>query len=44
MSFLTGVLLGVGGGMVIGWIFLPEPKWVRDIFVKWGWAKPTVVS
>lgn len=27
-------------GLVLGWIFLPEPKIVRDFFVKIGWAKP----
>lgn len=26
-------------GLVLGWIFLPEPKGVRDFFVRLGWAK-----
>ena len=30
---------GVAIGLVLGWIFLPEPKFIRDIFVQMGWAK-----
>ncbi len=27
-------------GLVVGWIFLPEPAIVRKFFVWLGWAKP----
>lgn len=33
--------LGVGVGLIAGWIFLPEPKFIRDFFVRMGWAKET---
>lgn len=31
--------VGFGAGLIAGWVFLPEPKVVRDFFVKLGWAK-----
>lgn len=34
--------LGIAVGLVLGWIALPEPKFVRAFFVRLGWAKPVV--
>jgi hypothetical protein len=34
-------MLGVGAGLLTGWMFLPEPKFVRNFFVRMGLAKPT---
>lgn len=42
MSELVLGLLGFGGGLIVGWIFLPEPAFVRAFFVRQGWAKPKV--
>lgn len=41
---MTGMLIGFGAGLLTGWLFLPEPKFVRDFFVRIGWAKPAVKS
>ena len=35
IEFIVGAVVG----LVLGWVFLPEPKFVRDIFVQIGWAK-----
>lgn len=40
MEFFIGLLIGAAGGLVLGWIFLPEPTFIRNFFVKIGWAKP----
>lgn len=32
--------IAFGAGLLCGWIFLPEPKFLRDFFVRIGWAKP----
>jgi hypothetical protein len=31
--------IGVAIGLVLGWVFLPEPVFVRNFFVKIGLAK-----
>lgn len=36
--------LAFGGGLLVGWFFFPEPKFLRDMFVRWGWAKPTTTT
>lgn len=36
------LIVGVGIGLILGWVVLPEPAFVRDFFVKIGWAKPVV--
>lgn len=36
---MGNVIIGFIGGLVAGWVFLPEPKFVRDFFVKMGLAK-----
>lgn len=36
LSFFVGLAIGA----VVAWVFLPEPKFVRDFFVRMGWAKP----
>lgn len=36
--------LGMCAGLVLGWIFLPEPKFVRDAFVRIGWASQSQVT
>ena len=41
---LTGLIIGFAGGLVVGWFFLPEPAFLRRMFIKWGWAKPTVLA
>lgn len=40
MGDFIGALFFFGAGLVCGWVFLPEPKLVRDFFVRLGWAKP----
>jgi hypothetical protein len=42
MDNVATLVLGIGIGLVLGWIFLPEPKFVRDFFVRIGWANPRV--
>lgn len=27
--------LGFVAGLVIGWNLLPQPEWIRDLWVKW---------
>jgi hypothetical protein len=44
-AWLTGNFTGILVGLIIGWMFLPEPAFIRDTWAKWGWArwtKPTV--
>ena len=36
---MLGFVIGVGVGLVLGWVFLPEPDMVRAFFVRVGWAK-----
>lgn len=38
------MLVGVGIGLVLGWIALPEPAFVRSFFVRIGWAKEKAVT
>jgi len=26
----------------VGWLFLPMPKWLRDLYVRWGILSPEV--
>ena len=33
---MIGFFLGVVVGLVIGWQFLPRPKWVTDLFAKFS--------
>lgn len=33
------LVIGIVIGLVLGWVFLPEPKIVRDFFVRIGLAK-----
>lgn len=40
---LFGLALAFGGGLVAGWIFLPEPAYVRAFFVRMGWAKEKAI-
>lgn len=40
MGEILGAAFFVAVGLVVGWVFLPEPKFVRDFFVRIGWAKP----
>jgi hypothetical protein len=38
------ILLGAicfGAGLLTAWIFLPEPKFVREFWEKMGWARKT---
>ena len=42
-GYILGHVPGIIIGLVLGWVFLPEPKFVRDFFVRIGWAKPVVV-
>lgn len=39
MGELFLMALAFGGGLIVGWIFLPEPVGVRAFFVRLGWAK-----
>jgi hypothetical protein len=38
---ITGLIIGFAGGLVVGWFFLPEPAFLRRLFVRWGWASDT---
>jgi hypothetical protein len=31
---MTSFLLGVGCGVLLGWLFIPMPQWVADIYAK----------
>lgn len=31
---MTSFLLGVGCGLVLGWLFIPMPQWVADVYAK----------
>jgi hypothetical protein len=31
--------IAFGAGLIVGWIFFPEPKFLRDFFVRIGLAK-----
>jgi hypothetical protein len=42
MSFIVGICLGFGSGLIVGWVVLPEPAFVRRFFVRIGWAKERV--
>jgi len=42
MSFIVGIVFGFGVGLIAGWMFLPEPAFVRRFFVRIGWAKERV--
>jgi hypothetical protein len=33
-------VLGIVVGLFVGWILLPEPAWVRDLWARLGWARP----
>lgn len=37
---MVGFIIGVAVGLVVGWVFLPEPAFVRRFFERMGWAKP----
>jgi hypothetical protein len=36
---MLGLVIGFGAGLVVGWTLLPEPAFVRDFFVRIGWAR-----
>ena len=36
-------IVGVCIGLVLGWVFLPEPSFVRKFFVRVGLAKEKTV-
>jgi hypothetical protein len=38
---ITGLIVGFGVGLVVGWFWLPEPAFIRRLFVRWGWASDT---
>lgn len=40
MGDIIVAVIVFAAGLVTGWVFLPEPKFVRDFFVSQGWAKP----
>jgi hypothetical protein len=42
MSDLIMIAVAFAAGLVVGWIFLPEPAFVRNAFVQIGWAKAKV--
>jgi len=31
---MSDLLIGVVIGLVVGWNFLPQPQWVRDLWAK----------
>jgi hypothetical protein len=31
---MTDLLIGVAIGLVVGWNFLPQPQWVKDLWSK----------
>lgn len=37
---MIGFIIGACVGLVVGWVVLPAPKFVMDLWVKYGWAKP----
>jgi len=36
---LTGLIVGVPIGLVLGWLFIPMPKAVADFYAKWFGTK-----
>lgn len=37
---MSDLLLGVLIGLIVGWNFLPQPKWVANLWSKFfGWFK-----
>lgn len=30
------IALAFAAGLVVGWNFLPQPKWISDIFADWS--------
>lgn len=36
---MIGLIIGVAIGLVLGWVFLPEPAFVRSFFERMGIAK-----
>lgn len=29
------LLIGVGVGLVLGWFFIPQPLWIKDLYTRW---------
>lgn len=40
-GFIFGLLVGGAGGLIVGWMFLPEPVFLREWWAKHGWARRT---
>lgn len=38
MSLFT-LAIGFAGGLVVGWMVLPAPKFVTNFWIKRGWAQ-----
>jgi type II secretory pathway component PulJ len=38
IELLIGVFI-FAAGLVVGWVFLPEPAFVRRFFERIGWAR-----
>lgn len=34
MGFISGLVIGGAGGLIVGWMFLPMPAWVKAAFGK----------
>ena len=34
-QIMLSFLFGVAVGLVVGWLFVPMPKWVADTYTKW---------
>lgn len=32
--------LSAVGGLVVGWLFLPMPRFLQRQFIEWGWINP----
>lgn len=37
-QFILGLLIGGGGGLIVGWVALPEPAGFRAWWARRGWA------
>jgi hypothetical protein len=37
---MTELIVGVVAGLLVGWWFVPQPQWVKNLYDKWFRNKP----